>query len=73
MGSPRETLVSADADGFLTRKQAAAVADVAVGTIDRWIREHKLTKFRVRQSQWVLVSERELAALLTPRAEPVEK
>lgn len=59
----------------LTRHQAAQHAGVAISTIDRWLRERKLSKHRTAEpgSRWrpsVFIDSDELDALRKKQTEP---
>lgn len=52
---------------WLTRKEAAAYMTCSVPTIDRWIREGRLTKHTVQDTQSVRLDRDELDSLLKGR------
>lgn len=62
----RAVLAEAKGEEFLSTEAAAKLADVAPGTIRRWIREHRLSENRAGRMVRVLRSELE-ALLRSPR------
>lgn len=52
---------------MLTRREAAARAGVNIRTIDRWIRERKLTGYRAPGTRPVMIDAEELTELTTLR------
>ncbi len=56
---------------WLTREEAAAYARVTAGTVDRWARDGKITKYRVTGTRSVRFLRTEIDACMTPEPEPV--
>lgn len=53
-------------DAYITRHQAAHIANVHLRTIDRWLAEGILTSHRIRTGRTVRIERAELDKLLTP-------
>ncbi len=55
---------------WLTRDEAAEYARVSVGTIDRWAREAKITKYSVAGTRSVRYKTSEIDAMMKPETIP---
>lgn len=53
---------------WMTKAEAAEYTRVVVDTIDRWVREEKITRYKIGDSQSVRFRRDELDALMTPES-----